>query len=388
MNAPLPLPTVPSGCHDDPWIGSGGNLEARLHALHDEIRQWPGLERLDRIAVATFDAKDGTLRTFVRSTDGSFPFEGLTGKLTDHPELQRVAATGAPWVQDAMPEALQGHTGSPGQCLARHGYRSRYVVRIQRQDSLYGFIFFNSRQPGFFTEAIVSALVPYRRLIDTLVVSELSSLRAMLGTVQAALAVSHYRDEETGAHLNRMSHFAHCVARRLAAKRGLPEEYAEYILHYAPLHDLGKVAIPDSILLKPGRLTAEEYEVMKTHVGKGVEIVDTMTRNHGLGALPHVSLLRNIVGCHHEGFDGSGYPHGLSGEAIPLEGRIVAVADVFDALTSRRPYKDAWTNDAAFAFMKEQAGRKFDPDCVAALLAQEDAITLIQRRFEDLPSAR
>ncbi len=387
MNAPPTPDTGQPEPEDDPWVGMGGGLEARLRALHAEIRQWPGLEWLDRIAVATLDSRDDTVRTFVQSNVGPNPFEGIAGRLADYPDLGRVGETGVPLIQGMAGGGPGAASASPGRRLARLGYQSRYVVRIHRQGSLYGFIFFNSRRPGFFTAAVVAALVPYRRLIDTLVVSELSSLRAMLGAVQTALAVSHYRDEETGAHLDRMSHYARLVARRLASAEGLSDEYIEYLLQYAPLHDLGKVAIPDSILLKPGRLTEAEFAVMKTHVDKGVEIVDAMVRDQGLAGLPRVDLLRNMVACHHEGFDGSGYPRGLAGEAIPLEGRIAAVADVFDALTSRRPYKAAWSNEAAFAYMAEQAGRKFDPRCVAALLAETDAVAAIQQRFQDAPEA-
>jgi len=126
---------------------------------------------------------------------------------------------------------------------------------------------------------------------------------------------------------------------------------------------------------------------MKTHVAKGLEIIDAMIQDHGLAALPHISVLRNVVGCHHEAFDGSGYPNGLRGNAIPLEGRIAAVADVFDALTSERPYKAAWSIQAAANFLQEQAGKKFDPACVEALLADMDAVVAVQQQFRDAPSS-
>jgi response regulator RpfG family c-di-GMP phosphodiesterase len=306
--------------------------------------------------------------------------------LSHHPALASVARTGRPWIDNAI-ASKPGRPGvDPTETLVRRGYRSRYVVRIQREQTLYGLIFFNSRRPGFFSNATVSALVPCRRLIDVLVVSELTSQRAMLTAVRTALQVSHYRDEETGAHLDRMSYYAQGIARRVAAKLNLSDEYVEYVFQYAPLHDIGKVAVPDNILLKPGKFTPEEFEVMKTHVAKGVEIIDAMLRDHGLEELPHRDLLRNVIGCHHESFDGTGYPHQLSGAGIPLEGRIVAVADVFDALTSKRPYKEAWTTEAAAAFLREQAGGKFDPECVEALLADPDAIADIQRRFRDAPA--
>jgi len=368
---------------EDPWIDLDSDLEGRLRALHGEIRRWPGLERLDRIAVAVFDSREDVVRTFAQSNVGPPPLERLTGRLSEYPALQALARTGRPWVDNAMRGSESREMSELGQGLARRGFRSRYAVRVQRQGALYGFIFFNSRHPGFFTDGVVEALIPYRRLIDALVVSELTSLRAMLAAVNTARQVSHYRDEETGAHLDRVSHYSRVIALSMASRHGLTDEYVEYVRQYAPLHDLGKVAIPDSILLKPGRLNAEEMAVMRTHVTHGVSIVDAMVRDHGLSALPHVDILRNVVAYHHEAYDGSGYPYGLSGVAIPLEGRILAVADVFDALTSRRPYKEPWTIEAAAALLQEQRGTKFDPECVDVFLADLAAVAAIRHRFSD-----
>jgi response regulator RpfG family c-di-GMP phosphodiesterase len=150
---------------------------------------------------------------------------------------------------------------------------------------------------------------------------------------------------------------------------------------FAPLHDLGKITIPDAVLLKPGQLDAEETTVMRAHSRAGLELVDQLLGNFGLAGVSQVQMLRNIILHHHELVDGSGYPDGLIAEQIPLESRIVTVADVFDALTSERPYKQPWSNAEAFAFLQQQAGLKFDRDCVTALLNQVDDIEHIQQRF-------
>lgn len=165
---------------------------------------------------------------------------------------------------------------------------------------------------------------------------------------------SEYRDSETGQHILRMSHAAVLLARHA----GWPPEACELLLHAAPLHDLGKIAIPDGILLKPGPLTDEEREVMKQHAKIGAELLA------GPGD-PLLDMAREIALNHHEKWDGSGYPQGLSGLQIPEAARIVAIADVFDALTSTRPYKRPWTADEALAYMGQQAGRHFDPELVA-----------------------
>jgi len=183
---------------------------------------------------------------------------------------------------------------------------------------------------------------------------------------------ARYRDPETGAHLQRMAHYA----RLLATNMGLPPLQVSAIFEAAPLHDIGKIGIPDHILLKPGRLNADEMEIMRTHAAIGAAIL-----NDG-----HNKLIRNgavIALTHHEKFDGSGYPHGLRGEAIPLFGRIVAVADVFDALTSSRPYKEAWSMERAFDWLRENAGSHFDPECVTAFLGDIDKIRDIHITYQD-----
>ena len=178
------------------------------------------------------------------------------------------------------------------------------------------------------------------------------------------------RDPETGAHIQRMASYSYVLAKNL----GLEPQICNLIMAAAPMHDVGKIGIPDHILLKPGKLTPEEFEIMKTHATVGHALLaDSDAETIKAGA--------QIALTHHEKFDGSGYPNGLSGLDIPLFGRIVAVADVFDALTSERPYKKAWTNAEAFAFLKEQSGRHFDPAMVEAFLSSELEIAAIQALY-------
>lgn len=157
-----------------------------------------------------------------------------------------------------------------------------------------------------------------------------------------------------------MSRYTRLVARRLAAGGGFPDEFVEYLFLFSPLHDIGKVAIPDRILLKKRRLDDGEFELMKTHVRKGTEIVDDILGELGLESFSNVRVLRNVVLRHHEAVDGNGSPDGLVGDEIPMEARIVAVGDVYDALTSVRPYKEAWSPEAAFVYLLERCGQQFD----------------------------
>jgi HD-GYP domain-containing protein (c-di-GMP phosphodiesterase class II) len=150
---------------------------------------------------------------------------------------------------------------------------------------------------------------------------------------------------------------------------------------FAPLHDIGKISIPDSILLKPGKLTPEELEIMRTHARMGREIIDDMLNNFGLEGIEYASVMRNIAEYHHEHVDGTGYPMGLKGEEIPLEARIVAVADIFDALTSCRPYKKAWSNNEAFEMLMQLAGIKLDVECVNIMIENRADVEYIQAQF-------
>jgi putative two-component system response regulator len=191
-------------------------------------------------------------------------------------------------------------------------------------------------------------------------------------TVIRLCKAAEYRDPETGAHILRMAHYS----RLIAAGIGLSVADQDLLLEAAPMHDLGKVGIADKILLKPGRLDEGEFEIMKQHAIYGYELLKgSSSRVLQAGA--------EIAKGHHEKFDGSGYPDGLRGTDIPIFSRIVAVADVFDALTSERPYKKAWTLEEAVDFLVAGSGKHFDPDCVRAFLNAWDDVLGIRDRFTE-----
>ena len=191
-------------------------------------------------------------------------------------------------------------------------------------------------------------------------------------TIFCLARAAEYRDPETGAHISRMAHYS----KHIACVLGLPLDQQDLILEAAPMHDIGKVGTPDSILLKPGSLTDEELIIMKQHAVIGYEVLNT-GNSHLLKMAAEIAL------THHEKFDGSGYPRGLVGYDIPLFGRIVAVADVFDALTSDRPYKKAWSIERATQLMQESAGKHFDPACIDAFFTDFDKVLAIKNKFSD-----
>lgn len=191
-------------------------------------------------------------------------------------------------------------------------------------------------------------------------------------TVMRLARAAEFRDPETGSHIVRMARYSELLARKL----GMSYAEQQMLLHAAPMHDVGKLGTPDHILLKQGKLTPDELVIMRQHATIGYEILKD-------SASPVLRMAAEIAVSHHEKFDGSGYPRGLQGEAIPLVGRIVAVADVFDALTSQRPYKPAWPIEQARAFLTQGRGHHFDPRCIDEFLGAWDEVLSIQLHYRD-----
>jgi response regulator RpfG family c-di-GMP phosphodiesterase len=215
------------------------------------------------------------------------------------------------------------------------------------------------------------------RLRDSLCSGQKESAQQIIEDEQAAIIqrltrLSGYRDEETGNHMRRMAYTSNLIAREL----GLARRYCEMLLLAAPMHDIGKVGIPDHILLKPGPLDEAEWKVMQTHARIGYDLL-----KGGQSELMHLGA--EIALTHHEKYNGEGYPNGFSGETIPLSGRIVATADVFDALVNARHYKKAWVLDDAVHYMRNESGRHLDPGCVNVLLQHIDDVVDIQNNFTD-----
>ena len=195
---------------------------------------------------------------------------------------------------------------------------------------------------------------------------------ASLDTIHRLSKAAEYRDEDTGYHIQRISQYSATIARKM----GLSDSEVENIIYAAPMHDVGKIGIPDRILLKPGKLNPDEWEIMKKHTIIGAEIL------HGSDA-EFIQLAEMIASTHHEKWDGTGYPKGLRGEDIPIVGRIVALADVFDALTSNRPYKPPYPVKKSLNIIKEGSGKHFDPEVVKAFFAVKDEILATKEKYRD-----
>lgn len=351
-------------------------LSERIEALHRHVRSFA--PDVDRMAVALYDPADDLLKTFINSTPGGRTLTSHEYRLSDSASLSALARDRGLRVITDIQRHLRPDTPHSSFVLDE-GYACSLTLPLYHQGDFLGFLFFDSRHDGTFTAELQRELVVYAQVIAMAIANELMAVRTIVGTVQIARQLTALRDMETGAHLERMARYSRIIAKALVEPRGLTDEFVEHVFLYAPLHDIGKIGIPDRILLKPGPLDPDEWEVMKTHTTKGREMVDHITTDMAIDNLPDDTVMRNIVELHHEALDGSGYPHGLRGEQIPLESRIVAVADVFDALTSVRPYKRAWTVPEAISELQSMArGGKLDDACVRALVEHGDEAEAIR----------
>jgi HD-GYP domain-containing protein (c-di-GMP phosphodiesterase class II) len=358
------------------------SLGDKLAALQQLLRQrYPFIAR---IAVAVYDPKTDLLKTYADSGTSAHPLQRYSAKLAEVASLRDTMTRGTPRVVNDLDVFALSRAEHAAHIRAA-GYGASYTLPMFLNGAFFGFVFFNSRLKHVFTDRVLHDLDIFGHLTSLTVISELSSIRTLEASVRTAADLMHHKDFDTGAHLDRMANFARLIARKIAAAYSLTDDLIEHIFLFAPLHDIGKIAIPDKILRKPGTLTDQERAVMRSHTAKGREIIDVMLNNFGLDGLEHIDMLRNIALYHHEAMNGSGYPKGLHGEDIPIEARIVAVADIFDALTSRRSYKARWSNDEAFVMLQRMAGSQIDRHCVEALIAQRTEVEKIQARFKEDP---
>jgi len=353
-------------------------LQDKLQATHKSISDL--FPFIVRIAIAIYDPETSVLKTYMHSSGDDNPLDHYSALLDDAPSLKEILKTGLPRVINNM-LTFEGEGGEHSRRLGRYGYAASYTMPIFNNGVFFGFIFFNSDKKDVFDENILRQIDTYGHLISLMVINEITSVRVLTAAVKTTGNITHIRDPETGSHLDRMSRYCRLIANSIADKYQLDDDYIEHIFMFSPLHDIGKIGIPDEILLKPNELNDNEAEVMHTHASLGKKMVDEILANFGLENIEHVDMLRNIAEFHHESVNGQGYPSGIKGEQIPLEARIVAVADVFDALTSARPYKNAWSNEDAIGELKKLAGEKLDRDCVTALIQNLDKVEQIQEQF-------
>ncbi len=265
----------------------------------------------------------------------------------------------------------------PSRWLLAEGWRASLTPPLFHRNRLLGFLFLDATRAGAFDPRAMAALEPHLELLLLRISDHFSDhfndLASLDGSLAQLLEIAKLRDQETATHMERVSRYSRLIALQLETQRTLPAEFSENLHRFAAFHDLGKIGIPDRILLKPEPLSREERLVMQGHVVIGVALVEKLITAMGLEDDPGIDLLRQVVAHHHESLDGSGYPARLRGEEVSLAGRIVAVADIYDALTQARPYKPAFSEPHAVQMLRTmvQAG-KLDGECVDALLRSDD----------------
>lgn len=363
------------------YINKSDNLTQRLEDLHNSIlERFPGIAR---IACALYDEQTDLLKTFIHSTHEGHAIVRYEYPLSKSTSLNELRQTNECRVIEEMDGTIQ-EGSEHSNWLLNQQYRSSFTVPMTNGAHFIGFIFIDSKESTYFSDAIQRDLYLFCNMISLSISMEISVAKSLISTAKAVRDFAHLRDFETGKHLTRMAQFARLIATSVREHYRLSDETVEHIFLFASLHDIGKIGIPDSILLKPGRLNPQEYEVMKGHVTKGVDIITKVLDDYQLSYRDDSNIMLNIVAYHHELLDGTGYPNGLKADEIPVEARIVSVADIFDALTSTRPYKTPWLIDDALEELERMANNgKLDKHCVAALRKHRAKAEEIVKRYTE-----
>ncbi len=278
---------------------------------------------------------------------------------------------------------VAGNPGIISEDMDTTGLQTGLCLPITINDQLNGFALFGSSDAQAFTTESIEQMRIYTRVITELIISKKNQNKSTLSTaVNSLLQLNHVDRAESPEHLQRVAHYSRFIAEQIASQYALTEEWIDHLFLFAPLHDIGKAFLPESLLNKPGRFTPEEYEQVKDHTIKGRNIVDHMIRTFGYTKENHFTeILRNIVTHHHETIDGQGYPYGLKDKDIPLEAKIVAVADVLDALLAKRVYKEAWSLDDTISELRKMAGSKLEAEIVEIVVAHPDKIMQIRQNI-------
>lgn len=318
---------------------------------------------------------------------------GLSGKLAGiradigKTSLESVINTGKPRVINNLEEYIDNNESKLyNSIILEAGVKSSVTLPLKLRGKSVGIIFFSSDEKDTYKAEHIAFL---EAIADSIAISLNHNIfidELVYGSILALAKMAESRDEDTGEHLDRIKDYVKKIARFLSEDNSYSDiidvEFTNELVRFSPMHDIGKVGILDGILLKPGRLTEDEFAEMKKHTIYGADVLraaDGYIEKHGK------SLFKTgieIAEGHHEKWDGSGYPHGKSKDEIPLSARIVAVADVFDALTSKRPYKEAYSFDRSFGIITEGSGKHFDPVIIESITRHKDELHEVYISFE------
>ncbi len=360
-------------------INSGATFEETLDYIFASMH---GYIPYDRIGVALLDVDGCTLRA--ERAKAKHPILLSAGYSADihQSSLAAVIESGVPRILNDLPAYLRQHPNSQStRLIVEEGMRSSVTLPLLIGSRCIGVLFFSSAQPHAYSTGHIDFLRMLAGHIAESIDKGVLIGELVLSAVTGFAKLAELRDEDTGEHLYRMAHYARIIAEELSKHpdfaETVNESFIRGIFNFSPLHDIGKVGIPDGILLKPGPLTSEEFAEMRRHAVIGGDILAQAEEELRKKNRTFFTMAIEIARHHHEKYDGSGYPNGLSGDAIPLSARIVTVADVFDALTSSRPYKRAFSLAESRRIIEEGRGKHFDPRVVDAFFRRWDDVVRI-----------
>jgi HD-GYP domain-containing protein (c-di-GMP phosphodiesterase class II) len=361
-----------------------GNLEAFMPRLKQALEHSMPCERL---AVAFLDQDGNVVAESAATSTNEIHLEPGFSEPCANTSLGEVAAGKRPRVINDLEEHYrERHQSEATELVLKEGIRSSITLPIIIRSRCLGFLFISSTKTNAYGPKHVARAEKLLNLLKQNLYFHYLTQQIVAGTANAFVNLMERKDNETSLHILRMSRYSHAIARTLSTRTtDVTPTMLREILWFAPLHDVGKIGVPDSILLKPGKLTARERREIEKHVPIGADVVKRMETEFGrILDMPLLSTALDIIEGHHEHYDGRGYPRGLAGGAIPIAGRITAIADVFDALTSRRPYKEAMSIEEALEIMGRDVGTHFDPIVYQAFLDSMDRIREIYDTFKEV----
>ncbi len=341
------------------------------------------LSQVDRLSMVSYEVETDRVSSFISSSAEGVTANRQEAPLSRLPTLQQLGATGhCRIVEDVT--GISGSAATPDDWPRSGRYRSSFTLPVYRGPWLAGFVFLESLQPGTFRHQDEAMLTQLAGTVAQLLLLPDAFPGGLADAVQAAMVLAHIPGVESPNHLRRIALYSRLMAQAVAPGNDLDEAFVDCVHRFAPLHDIGMAAIPHSLLRKPGRLDPGELARIKQHAELGALVMEHIAAQAGATAPMALRVMRNIVIAHHERGDGSGYPKGLLMAQTPLEARIVAVADVYDALSTSRPYRDVLSEQAIEQELLAEAHRgRLDHACVTALLAAQPQCREIQRRFPD-----
>lgn len=363
-------------------INRGATIEDTLDYVFRNFRSYLPYTR---IGLALLDFRGSIYSLSVRTNENTDIGIGFVKNLQDT-SLQAIVSSGSPrFIQDYEAYLAAHPDSDTTRRLLREGIRSSLAYPLMLDGTCSGVLFFSSSQPNAFHEEHLEYVSILSDNFAIAVEKYLFNDDLILASITGLARLVEAKDSDTGAHIERMQNYSRLIAQSIGGtqRHGAVADYlfTENIFKFSPLHDIGKVGIADGILLKPARLTAEEFNVMKTHTRIGADILRRANTSMARAERHFFDMGIEIAVGHHERYDGTGYPQGLSGEAIPLSARICIIADVLDALTSKRVYKDAFSISDALQYIRDESGKMFDPFLVDAMLEREEAILAIYRQY-------